>query len=35
MAFWWVNHKQTRDHEVRGGYLWPLKRGAHRYWTSK
>ncbi len=22
MAFWWVNHKQTRDHEVRGGYLW-------------
>lgn len=22
MAFWWVNHKLTRDHEVRGGYLW-------------
>lgn len=22
MAFWWVNHKQTRAHEVRGGYLW-------------
>ena len=22
MAFWWVNHKQTRNHEVRGGYLW-------------
>lgn len=22
MAYWWVNHKQTRDHEVRGGYLW-------------
>ena len=22
MAFCWVNHKQTRDHEVRGGYLW-------------
>lgn len=22
MAFWWVNHKQTRHHEVRGGYLW-------------
>lgn len=22
MAFWWVNHKQTKDHEVRGGYLW-------------
>lgn len=26
MAFWWVNHKQTRDYEVRGGYLWsPLR----------
>lgn len=22
MAYWWVNHKQTRKHEVRGGYLW-------------
>lgn len=22
MTYWWVNHKQTRDHEVRGGYLW-------------
>lgn len=22
MAFWWVNHKKTRDHEVSGGYLW-------------
>ena len=22
MAYWWVNHKQTRNHEVRGGYLW-------------
>ncbi|MEN5062132.1 hypothetical protein [Luteimonas sp. TWI1416] len=22
MAFWWVNHKQTRDLEVRGGCLW-------------
>lgn len=22
MAYWWVNHKQTRNHEVHGGYLW-------------
>jgi putative restriction endonuclease len=22
VAYWWVNHKQTRDHEVRGDYLW-------------
>ncbi len=29
MAFWWVNHKQTRDHEVRGGYLWSPKRNAN------
>lgn len=29
MAFWWVNHKQTRDHEVRGGYLWSPKRTAN------
>lgn len=25
MAYWWVNHKQTRDLEVRGGYLWSPK----------
>lgn len=30
MAFWWVNHKQTRDHEVRGGYLWSPKRNKDR-----
>lgn len=29
MAFWWVNHKQTRDHEVRGGYLWSPFRNAN------
>ena len=29
MAFWWVNHKQTRDHEVRGGYLWSPVRNAN------
>jgi len=28
MAFWWVNHKKTRDHEVRGGYLWSPMRNA-------
>jgi hypothetical protein len=25
MAYWWVNHKQTRDHEVQGDYLWSPK----------
>lgn len=29
MAFWWVNHKQTRDHEVRGGYLWSPYRNSN------
>lgn len=29
MTFWWVNHKQTRDYEVRGGYLWSPKRNAN------
>jgi hypothetical protein len=29
MAFWWVNHKQTRDHEIRGGYLWSPYRNAN------
>lgn len=28
MAYWWVNHKQTRHHEVRGGYLWSPIRNA-------
>lgn len=29
MAFWWVNHKQTRNHEIRGGYLWSPIRNAN------
>lgn len=29
MAFWWVNHKQTRDHEISGGYLWSPMRNAN------
>lgn len=29
MAFWWVNHKQTRRHEVRGGYLWSPYRNSN------
>lgn len=29
MAYWWVNHKQTRDHEVRGHYLWSPFRNAN------
>lgn len=26
MRFWWVNHKQTFDHEVGRGYIWCPKR---------
>ena len=29
MAYWWVNHKQTRDQEVGGGYLWSPFRNAN------
>jgi hypothetical protein len=29
MAYWWVNHKQTRDHEVQGGYLWSPHRNKN------
>lgn len=29
MAYWWVNHKQTREHEIRGGYLWSPYRNAN------
>ncbi|GAA5082842.1 HNH endonuclease [Lysobacter panacisoli] len=28
MAFWWVNHKQTREQEVQGGYMWSPLRNA-------
>ena len=26
MRFWWVNHKQTFEHEVGKGYVWCPKR---------
>jgi putative restriction endonuclease len=29
MAFWWVNHKQTREQEVQGGYLWSPMRNKN------
>lgn len=29
MAFWWVNHKKTSEHELRGGYLWSPMRNAN------
>ena len=29
MAFWWVNHKQTREHEVSSGYIWSPYRNAN------
>ena len=28
MRYWWVNHKQTRKHEVGGDYLWSPKTRA-------
>lgn len=28
MRYWWVNHKQTRHHEVKGDYLWSPKTRA-------
>lgn len=28
MRYWWVNHKQTRQHEVLGDYLWSPKTRA-------
>lgn len=27
--YWWVNHKQTIQHEVEGGYLWAPKTEAN------
>lgn len=40
MRYWWVNHKQTYDHEVGGGYIWcpKLKKGGaknHFYETLR
>jgi putative restriction endonuclease len=34
--YWWVNHKQTFDHEINGGYVWAPKvkrdgRSSHFY----
>lgn len=29
MAYWWVNHKQTRHYEVGGDYLWSPVRNAN------
>lgn len=29
MRYWWVNQKQTYQHEVRGGYLWSPQRKAN------
>ena len=25
MGFWWVNHKQTFNQEIGGGYIWSPK----------
>ncbi len=25
MAYWWVNHKQTHNQEIEGGYIWSPK----------
>lgn len=29
MRYWWVNQKQTYEHEVPGGYLWSPKRKSN------
>lgn len=29
MRYWWVNQKQTHQHEVAGGYLWSPKRNRN------
>ncbi len=29
MAYWWGNPKQTREHEVHGGYLWSPMRNRN------
>lgn len=29
MRHWWVNQKQTHQHEVAGGYLWSPKRNRN------
>jgi len=29
MSYWWVNHKQTFEQEVRGRYMWSPKRKAN------
>lgn len=32
MAYWWVNHKQTRHQEVDGSYLWsPLRKANNGF----
>ena len=32
MNYWWVNHKQTYQHEIGGGYIWSpkIKKGGAR-----
>ncbi|RKH35689.1 HNH endonuclease [Corallococcus praedator] len=29
MRYWWVNQKQTHQHEIAGGYLWSPKRNTN------
>ncbi|WP_231890420.1 HNH endonuclease [Delftia sp. GW456-R20] len=29
MAYWWVNHKQTFNSEIEGGYIWSPQRKAN------
>lgn len=29
MKFWWVNHKQTHDQEIEGGYIWSPKKNKN------
>jgi putative restriction endonuclease len=29
MPFWWVNHKQTHEEEIEGGYIWSPKKNKN------
>lgn len=29
MAYWWVNHKQTYNEELKGGYIWSPQRNKN------
>ncbi len=34
MKYWWVNHKQTFKHELRGNYIWSPKRKKNGHFNK-